>query len=124
MPPLWGFEAQQRMEECVANWMLVLLTLFIAFLTYLVWKVYRQIAWLTGAMETHSEIMLRIEAKRGINGQPLRLVAWDPTIEPPPIKREHGKEIDLSTIYVYLPLQERKNKPTAWNRVKELLRLT
>lgn len=108
----------------MANWMLVLLTLVIAFLTFLVWKVYERIAWLTGAMETHSEIMLQIEAKRGINGQPISLVAWDPTIEPPPIKREHAKVIDLSTIYVYLPLQQRKNKPTLCNRVKELLRFS
>ena len=103
---------------------MVVLTLVIAFFTYLVWKVYDRIAWLTGAMETHSEIMLRIEAKRGINGQPIKLVAWDPTIEAPPIKREHGQEIDVNTIYVYLPLGQRKNKPTWRERVKELLRFS
>ena len=106
----------------MANWIMVVLTIVIAFFTYLVWKVYERIAWLTGAMETHSEIMLRIEAKRGINGQPIKLVAWDPTIEAPPIKREHGQEIDVNTIYVYLPLGQRKNKPMWWKRVKELLR--
>ncbi|WP_169923954.1 hypothetical protein [Sulfurifustis variabilis] len=101
---------------------MVILTVIIAFFTYLVWKVYERIAWLTGAMESHSDIMMRIEAKRGINGDPIKLVAWDPTIEPPPIKREHGEEIDVNTIYVYLPLDQRKNKPTWWGRVQALLR--
>ncbi|MBN1625816.1 MAG: hypothetical protein JW944_04765 [Deltaproteobacteria bacterium] len=102
------------------NWFMVVLTLVIAILSYLIWKVYYQIEWLTGAMESHSEIMLRIEAKRGINGLPLKLIAWDPTIEPPPVKREHGQEIDFDTIYVYLPLSQRKNKPSWGKRIKEL----
>lgn len=86
------------------------------------WKVYASIAWLTGAMETHSAIMLQIEAKRGINGTPIKLVAWDPTFEAPPIKWEHGQEIEVKTIYVCLPLGQRKNKPLWWKRAKELLR--
>lgn len=94
----------------MASWLMVVLTLVIAFFTYLVWKVYDRIAWLTGALESHSEIMLRIEAKRGVNSQPIKLVAWDPTIESPPVKREHGQEIDVNTIYVYLPLSQRMNK--------------
>ena len=83
--------------------------------TFLVWKVYELIAWLTGAMETHSDLMLRIEALRGINDMPIKLVWWDPTIEKIPTKKEHGQEIDLSTIYMYLPLEMRRNKP----KVKE-----
>jgi hypothetical protein len=61
-------------EEQMANWLLVLLTLVITLFTYLVWKTYERIAWLTGAMETHSELMLRIEAKRGIRDNPIRHV--------------------------------------------------
>jgi len=106
----------------MANGIMVFLTLIIAFFTYLVWKVYERIAWLTGAMETHSDLMLRIEASRGINGAPIKLLWWDPTIEPPPVKREHGQEIDLSTIYIYLPLSNRRNRPTWWKRAKEVLR--
>ena len=106
----------------MTNWIMILLTVIIAFFTYLVWKVYERIAWLTGSMETQSDLMLRIEAKRGINGQPIKLVWWDLTIEPPPVKREHGQEIDLTTIYVYLPLGQRRNKRTWWVRVKDLLR--
>ena len=99
----------------MAQWILVCLTLVIAFFTFLVWKVYERIAWLTGAMETHSDLMLRIEALRGINDMPIKLVWWDPTIEKIPTKKEHGQEIDLSTIYMYLPLEMRRNKP----KVKE-----
>lgn len=59
---------------------MIVLTLVIAFFTYLVWKVYERIAWLTGAMESHSELMLRIEAKRGIEGQPIEILQWDPIV--------------------------------------------
>jgi hypothetical protein len=106
----------------MSNWIMVILTLIIAFFTYLVWKVYERIAWLTGAMETHSDLMLRIEARRGIDGTPIKLLWWDPTIEPPPVRREHGQEIDLSTIYIYLPLNQRQNRSPWWKRAKELLR--
>lgn len=105
----------------MTDWIMVILTLVIAFFTFLVWKVYDRMAWLTGAMESHSDIMLRIEAKRGIKeGEAIKLLWWDPTIEDPPVKREHGKEVDLNTIYVYLPLHHRKKKTTWLDRVKRL----
>ena len=66
------------------TWIMILLTATIALFTYLVWKVYERIAWLTGAMETHSELMLRIEACRGVRDEPIKLLWWDPTIEDPP----------------------------------------
>jgi hypothetical protein len=106
----------------ITDWILVIFTAVIAFFTYLVWKVYERIAWLTGAMETHSDLMLRIEASRGINGRPIRLVWWDPTIVEPPINREHGQEVNLETIYCYLPPKLRKNKPSWKARMKELIR--
>ena len=74
---VWG-------ENLMTNWIMIFLTLVIALFTYLVWKVYERIAWITGAMETHSDLMLRIEARRGINGEPIKLVWWDPTIQPLP----------------------------------------
>lgn len=72
----------------LTNWLLVLLTLLLVFLTFLVWKVYERIAWLTGSMETHSDLMLRIEALRGINDKPIELIWWDPTIAEPPVHPE------------------------------------
>jgi hypothetical protein len=107
----------------VAAWITVIATLVIAFLTFLVWKVYERMAWLTGAMETHSDLMLRIEAQRGINGEPIKLVWWDPTIGKTPTKKEHGQRIDLSTIYVYLPLEMRQNKRTFRDKLKALFSL-
>jgi hypothetical protein len=62
----------------IAHWLLVFLTLVIAIFTYLAWKVYEKIAWLTGAIESHSDLMLRIEALRGIHGKATELVWWDP----------------------------------------------
>ena len=102
------------------SWIMAFFTIVIAFFTFLVWKVYERISWLTGAMETHSDLMLRIEARRGVNGQPVRLVWWDPTIAIVPTKKEHGEEVDLSTIYIYLPLEMRRNNPTRLQRFKAL----
>lgn len=108
----------------MAEWIMAFLTLVIAFFTFLVWKVYERIAWLTGAMESHSNLMLRLEAKRGIkDGEPIKLIWWDPTIEIPPVEREHGKDVDLSTMYVYLPPNERHIKPTWKKRLKQLFTL-
>lgn len=107
----------------MAESFMVILTLVIAFFASLVWKVYERMAWLTGAMETHSDLMLRIEARRGINGEPINLVWWDPTIEKTPTKKDHGQEIDLSTIYIYLPPEMRRNKPTSKEKLKALFSL-
>jgi len=107
----------------MATLIMILLTAIIAAFTFLVWKVYERIASLTGAMESHSDLMLRIEAKRGINGAPIRLVWWDPTLESPPVKREHGQEIDLDTIYCYLPPSERRLQEPWQTKVKELFKL-
>ena len=83
----------------ITDWLLVFLTFVVAVLTFLVWKVYERIAWLTGAMETHSDLMLRIEALRGIDGKQIALIWWDPTIGDPPTqksaRRASGDESDL-----------------------------
>lgn len=108
----------------LTDWIIALLTLVIAVLTYLVWKVYERIASLTGAMESHSEILLRIEAIRGApEGTPIELVWWDPSIEDPPVVREHGKLIELHRIYIFLPPNLRRNKPSLGRRLVNLFRL-
>ena len=65
--------------------------------------------WFTGALESHSSLMLRIEAARGINGKPIEAIWWDPTLEKAPVKREHGKAAQLERIYVFVPMEERQN---------------
>jgi len=109
----------------VGEWIMVGLTLVIAFFTFLVWKSYYRIEWFTGAMETHSNVMLQIEARRGINGEPIKLVYWDPTIEKFPKKEQQkdGQEVDLSVLYIGLPIEMRRNKPTAREILKDLISL-
>ena len=107
----------------MAPWVTVLLTLVITFLTFLVWKTYERISWFTGSMETHSDLMLRIEARRGINGEPIKLLWWDPTTEDTPAEKKHGQEIDLNTIYIYLPPNMRRHKPTRKQKMKAFFSL-
>ena len=102
---------------------MILLTALIASFTFLVWKVYERIAWMTGAMESHAELMLRIEAKRGIAGEPIKVLWWDPTLESPPIKREHGQEANLDAIYCFVPLPERRVHETWQAKLRELFKL-
>lgn len=107
----------------LTDWITVILTLVIAFFTFLVWKVYERIAWFTGAMESHSDLMLKIEAMRGSGtGQPIKLIWWDPSIGDPPVSRKHGKEVDLNTIYVCLSPKYRQRKPTLKTKIIELFR--
>ncbi len=102
----------------ITDWIIAGLTLIIAVFTLLVWRVYRRIAWLTGSMETHSDLMLRLQALRGgADGKPIELVWWDPTIEDAPGVREHGKPVDMKRIHIYLPLELRRNKPSFWKRL-------
>ena len=68
----------------------------------------QKLAWFTGAMETHSQIMLRIEAARGVNGKPVETVYWDPTIEPPPVTPKHKQAAQLGPIYMFLPVSLRE----------------
>jgi hypothetical protein len=114
----------EEQSPMITDWIMVGLTLVIAVFTYLVWKVYERIAWLTGAMESHSDLMLKIETLRGIReNQPIELIWWDPTIEDPPVNREHGKLVELNKIYVSIPPKYRRNKPTWKARFCNLFRL-
>jgi hypothetical protein len=107
----------------MAEYINTFLTLVLVLITFLVWKTYYRIEWLTGAMESHSNLMLRIEARRGIKGEPIELLWWDPTIEPVPTEKRHGQEIDLSTIYIYLPPELRWIKETPRQKLKKLFSL-
>jgi hypothetical protein len=102
----------------ITDWIIAVLTFVIAVFTFRVWRVYWRIAWLTGSMETHSNLMLRLQAlKGGADGKPIELVWWDPTIEDAPGVREHGKPVDMKRIHIYLPPELRRNKPPLWKRL-------
>jgi hypothetical protein len=94
----------------MADFFLVLLTAIIAFFTYLVWVLYDRIAWLTGAMESHSAILLRLEAARGVNTEAVEVVWWDPTIERMPSTAVHGEPAKLERIYMAIPMRMRKHR--------------
>jgi hypothetical protein len=104
----------------LTDWIIAAFTVIIAALTFLILRVYLQMEWLSGAMETHSDLMLRIEARRGIHNEPIKLLWWDPTIAKPPRQIAHGQEVDLSTIYIYLPVELRRNNPSAWQKLRRL----
>jgi hypothetical protein len=98
----------------ITDWMIVILTAAIAYFGWQTGKVherietlYARIAWLTGAMESHSELMLLIEAKRGIGGEPIRTIWWDPTVEGPSAVT-HREERPLDVIKFFVPERFRK----------------
>jgi len=102
------------------DWNLVFSGLLVL-ITFLIYKLNERLTWFTGAMESHSDLMLRIEAYRGINGKRIDLVWWDPSLGAPPIKREHGQPVQLERIYCFLPERERQFRPTWWDRLVDTL---
>ncbi len=68
-------------------------------------KVSETIAALTGAMETHSSLMMQLEAKK----QGVKLTWWDPTQAPfPNINAGHRNPIPLDEIFVGMPFHLRQ----------------
>ena len=81
-------------------------------LTFQLWRIHQRTVWLTGAMETHSDLMLRLQAKQ----QGIEMIWWDPTVEIFPFKGEHGKSVELNRILVGVTLKHRRNQPSAFRR--------
>ena len=81
-------------------------TVVIAVLSYFVFKINKQMAWFTGAMESHSEIQYLLSAQR----DKIPIVWWDPTIEKVPNKPKHGDPVEIKKIYRYLPVNLRQGK--------------
>lgn len=101
------------------EWLMVAITFLLLIISFLAWRISRRVAWLTGAMESHSTLMLRIEAKRGVNGEPLKVKWWDPNREEIPFKGAHDKEADLECIYLYLPPKYRLCKHGILRKFKQ-----
>ena len=68
----------------------------------------KRIEWLTGALESHSTIQLRLDAKK--YGSEVEMIWWDPTIAPVPSIPKHGEKAELSKIYLFLPESLRAGK--------------
>lgn len=103
----------------ITDWLSVLIMLLLVVLNFLVWRVNKRLTWLTGALESHSTWILRIEAMRGVNGKPLKVIWWDPNREKPPFKGAHGIEAQPDDLYLYLPPQYRSCPRGLWARTKE-----
>lgn len=97
------------------NWIIAVLTAALVVLAFLTWRVYMKMAWLSGALQTHSLVMLRMQAKE----KGFKAVWWDPDLEKPPVTRTHGAQDELETIYLYLPPHQRAGWTNAgkWGRV-------
>ena len=105
----------------IANWIIVFLTLVIALFTILIFLVYERIEWLTGAIESHSDMMLRLEAIRVSRvGEPIEIIWWDPSVDSPPLKYDHESKLELGLIYRSVPPKHRKDKPTWKDRFRKL----
>lgn len=99
-------------------------------LSFLVYRINKRIVWFTAAMESHSDLTLRIEALRGIKDKPIKLTWWDPSEEPWPLKGQHKKEVELNEIYIGVPVNRRKKHSCrarltewwggVWDRIKDV----
>ena len=92
----------------LTDWLMVIISFLLLLLGFFAWRISAKIAWFTGAMETHSTMMLRIEAKRGINGEPIKVIWWNPSIKHFPFFGEHNTEAELSEIYLGIPPKFRR----------------
>ena len=100
----------------LTDWLMVIISGLLLIISYFAWRISSRVAWLTGAMETHSTMMLRIEAKRGINGQPIKIIWWDPSREAFPFPGEHGTEAELNEIYLGIPPRYRLRNQSWFSR--------
>jgi hypothetical protein len=100
---------------------LSILTAALCVLAFVTWRVYKLQAWLSGALESHSLLQLRmLAADRGIP-----TVWWDPSMGDPPsaARRVHGQVDSLETVYLYVPTglrADRKNL-NRWKRFRRWL---
>jgi hypothetical protein len=81
-----------------------------ALFAYLLWRSSRSIEWFTGAMESHSDLMLRME----VRAKGVKMVWWDKTIKPIPFSGKHSEEVTIEEIYISLPPRLRREQPSAW----------
>ncbi len=102
----------------LTDWLMAIISIFLFLLGCFVWRINAKIGWFTGALETHSELMLRIEAKRGINGEPIKVIWWNPLTKHFPFSGEHSTEAELSEIYLGIPPKFRGENQNWYSKVK------
>ena len=101
----------------LAEYSQITIALAVLYLSVMASRLSRRLTWLTGAMESHSNIMVRIEALRGVGGQPIKMIWWDPNLEKPPVEEKiHGREVNTDLIYQALPENLRAPKKRWFRR--------
>ena len=90
-----------------ASVLTVIFTGVIALFTYFLWRLERRMTVFTGAMETHSFLMLRLEAER----QKIKTVWWDKTVEPLPFDGRHKESAEVKEIKFAIPWVHRQHQP-------------
>lgn len=78
-------------------------TIVIALFSMLVWRLHKRMNWLTGALESHSDIQLALKAQE----LQIEVVNWDPTVERVPSARKHGEPREITRIYSFMPPAQR-----------------
>jgi len=88
-------------------------TLAIAFFAYQqssinkkIYELQDRLTWFTGAMESHSQIMLQLEAEN--YGK--ELIWWDPNYEKPPFPHKHGDKATVERVMIYIDPKYRVKK--------------
>jgi hypothetical protein len=102
-----------------SEWIAILSLTISAILTYLIFKANNRLTGLTGAMETHSQLMLMLEAKK----QGVDVIWWDPFFEGPnkkwPRHASHNTKARIKEIFIGLP-ESRRRKHSIFSRLKVL----
>ena len=95
-------------ESKLTDYATIAVAIIALFISILAWKINKQIAWFTGAMESHSTKTLMLKATENDN---ITMKWWDPFAKGPkkewPTEAKHDEEVELTTIYFGVPVQER-----------------
>jgi hypothetical protein len=83
----------------VPEWVMAALAAATAGLAWATWRSSKRIEWFTGAMESHSTMDIRLQAKR----DGIRVEAYDPALTNPRRVPHPGEEWSLDVIYLALP---------------------
>jgi hypothetical protein len=85
----------------------VILAAAIVYFAWVSWKISMRLAWLTGAMESQSDIIARLEAQKQRNP----LIWWDPTMKPFPHEGVvHGKPCHTKKLAIGIPEHLRQHQ--------------
>jgi hypothetical protein len=108
----------------IPQWVQALAALASAWVAYAAWRVAKtssdradkaekdaadsanRLNFLIGSIESHSTLHLRMAAKAA----GVKVIWWDPTIEPPPFPFTHGDVDKLEEIRSFLPLDRRQGQ--------------